>query len=115
MIRNLIDYYGGIPPNSMDRVKAQLYVQSLKEDERAMLEALQTLRVDSYDKTDLPGKPHNYKSLGFRSSKSYLYASKRYFIPFGWYANPIPSTCATAWVVMLADRFDPFGYGGRAN
>jgi hypothetical protein len=45
----------------------------------------------------------------------YVYASRRYAIPFGWYANPLPSTCATAWVLMLAAGFDPFGYGGAPN
>jgi hypothetical protein len=28
-------------------------------------------------------------------------------VPFGWYANPLPSTCATAWRVMLARNFNP--------
>jgi hypothetical protein len=45
----------------------------------------------------------------------YLYASRRYHIPFGWVANPLPSTAATAWMIMLANSYDPFGYGGAAN
>jgi GT2 family glycosyltransferase len=45
----------------------------------------------------------------------YLYSSRRYLIPFGWYGNPIPSTAASAWVILIADRFDPFGYAGRPN
>jgi hypothetical protein len=112
LVRNQIDYYGGVSISSADRAKSQLYVQSLKEDEKAMLQALQMLRADNYDNANFPGKPNNYKSLGIAPSKAYLYASKRYLIPFGWYANSIPSTCATAWVILLADRFDPFKYGG---
>lgn len=65
--------------------------------------------------TDFPGKPDSYNKLINQSLKPYLYASKRYFIPFGWYANPIPSTCATAWAIMLTDRYDPFGYAGKPN
>jgi hypothetical protein len=115
MVRNLINYYEHIPANSPNGPQSQTYVQSLKADEASMLEALPTLRVDNYNKTSFPGKPHSYDNLIHQSSKPYLYASKRYFIPFGWYANPLPSTCATAWVIMLADRFDPFGYAGRPN
>lgn len=115
MVRNLIDHYAVVTSSSTDHAKSKLYVQLLKEDERAMVEALLMLRLDNYDKTNFPGKPNNHKAMGFQSSNSYLYASKRYFIPFGWYANPIPSTCATAWVIMLADRYDPFGYAGRPN
>jgi hypothetical protein len=28
-------------------------------------------------------------------------------------SNPIPSTASTASVVMVADDYDPFGYGGK--
>ena len=46
------------------------------------------------------------------SHNPYLYASKRYFIPFGWNANPLPSTCSTSWVIMLQKHFNPFVLGG---
>jgi hypothetical protein len=115
MVRNLLAHYESIAASSPHFAKSKLYVQTLKDDEQAMLEAIKTLRADNYDKANFPGQPSNYKSLASLASKPYVYASKRYLIPFGWYANPIPSTCATAWVVMLADRFDPFGYGGRPN
>lgn len=115
MVRSLINYYKHLPADSANFKKAQTYVQSLTEDETSMLEALQTLRIDNYEKTGFTGKPISYNGLIHPSSKAYLYASKRYFIPFGWYANPIPSTCATSWIVMLADRYDPFGYAGMPN
>eukprot|EP00475_Leptophrys_vorax_P033916 TRINITY_DN540_c0_g1_i1.p1 TRINITY_DN540_c0_g1~~TRINITY_DN540_c0_g1_i1.p1 ORF type:complete len:488 (+),score=133.80 TRINITY_DN540_c0_g1_i1:215-1678(+) len=44
------------------------------------------------------------------------YASKRYAIDFGkggWWANSIPSTTSTAWMVMLQKNFNPFYYGGE--
>jgi hypothetical protein len=115
LVRNLIDHYGSVPTDSADHAKSQIFVRSLKEDEKDMLESLPMLRADNYDSANFPGKPSNYKSLRFPTSKSYLYASKRYLVPFGWYANPVPSTCATAWVILLADRFDPFNYGGGMN
>jgi len=43
---------------------------------------------------------------------SYLYANDRFFIPWGWYANPIGSTCSTAWAVMHAHDYNPFILGG---
>jgi len=40
------------------------------------------------------------------------YANKRYFIPFGWYANPIASTASAAWAVMVDSNYNPFALGG---
>jgi len=42
----------------------------------------------------------------------YLYANKRYFIPWGWYANAVPSLCSTSWAVMNKYHFNPFILGG---
>ncbi|MFZ1984771.1 MAG: hypothetical protein WAU91_10190, partial [Desulfatitalea sp.] len=73
------------------------------------------LRYDRYLATDFPGKPAGYGDLIRPQSLPYLYASRRAMIPFGWYANPLPSTCATAWTVLVANSYDPFGYNGQAN
>jgi len=43
---------------------------------------------------------------------SYVYANKRFFIPWGWFSNPIAALCSTAWSVMQERNFDPFHYGG---
>jgi hypothetical protein len=44
---------------------------------------------------------------------SYVYANKRFFIPWGWFANPVAATCSTAWSVMQERNFNPFEfYGG---
>jgi hypothetical protein len=87
-------------------------VKALREDEAALLEGVQTLRFDRYMGTAFPGKPADYGNLIVQPSKPYLYASKRYQIPFGWYANPLPSTASTGWMIMVADDYDPFAYGG---
>jgi hypothetical protein len=43
---------------------------------------------------------------------SYLYANKRFFIPWGWYANPIGATSSTGWAVFNELNYDPFALGG---
>jgi hypothetical protein len=43
---------------------------------------------------------------------SYVYANKRFFIPWGWFSNPISALCSTAWSVMQGRNFNPFEYGG---
>jgi hypothetical protein len=75
------------------------------------------LRVDRYVAGSFPGKPKNYAKLIAEpraplAAQPYLYASSRYRIPFGWYANPLPSTSSTAWILLVADKYDPFLYGG---
>lgn len=47
-----------------------------------------------------------------RTGVAWLYANKRYEIPFGWWANPLPSLASTAWSVMTDRDFDPFILGG---
>jgi len=104
-VRNMIAAYGAEPK----------YLASLKRDEAAMLAAMNALRVDRYAETGFPGKPPTYGKLVPMETKPYLYASRRYHIPFGWYANPLPSTASTAWMIMVANSYDPFGFAGRPN
>ena len=40
------------------------------------------------------------------------YANKRYFIPFGWYANPVPSAASTAWAILEDEDYNVFRLGG---
>jgi len=35
------------------------------------------------------------------NSEAVLYANYRYYIPWGWWANPLPATASTAWAVMV--------------
>jgi len=117
MVRDMIKHYGSRDSrwSAVEAVAALGVERRLRKDESAMLEGVQRLRFDNYLRTDFPGEPGNYQSLITQVGKPYLYASGRYFVPFGWYANPIPSTASTAWVVLVGDGFDPFGYGGAAN
>jgi len=41
-----------------------------------------------------------------------VYASKRYWIPFGWWANRLLSTASTSWTVLLESNYNPFFLGG---
>ena len=43
---------------------------------------------------------------------SYKYSNKRYYIVFGWWANPIPSVASTAWAYFDKTGFNPFILGG---
>ncbi|MDA8137280.1 MAG: hypothetical protein M0036_01400 [Desulfobacteraceae bacterium] len=112
MVRNMFNYYRRADAGDD---KARAYVAALEEDEKAMLKGVIHLRLDHYSEFEIPGKPNNYSDLIASRSQPYLYASRRVFIPFGWYANPLPSTSATAWIILVADGYDPFGYGGVPN
>jgi len=46
------------------------------------------------------------------SDGSYVYANQRFFIPWGWFSNPIGSLCSTAWSIMQEQNFNPFEFGG---
>jgi hypothetical protein len=70
------------------------------------------VRLDVCPPAFVPNSAVNHLVPIVQVSKPYLYASRRYRVPFGWYANPIPSTASTAWVIIVADDFDPFEYGG---
>ena len=113
MVRNMIQHYRATPG-------ATPLVAKLAQDEARMLDGIQQLRFGRYVAASIPGKPPDYANLIVEpatpaGSEPYLYASRRYFIPFGWYGNPLPSTAASAWVILVADRYDPFGYAGRPN
>jgi len=41
------------------------------------------------------------------------YTNKRYWIPFGWWANPLLSIASTAWTVMVDSNYNPFYLGGQ--
>jgi len=46
---------------------------------------------------------------------SYLYANKRFFIPWGWYANPLGAASSTGWSVFYDYKYNPFLLGGGGN
>jgi hypothetical protein len=107
--------YAAEPPSSPRYSAARAYVARLTDDEAAMLTAMSALRADVYPSKGFPATPPAYATLIPVKTKPYLYASRRHYIPFGWYANPLPSTASTAWMIMLANGYDPFGVGGVPN
>jgi len=46
---------------------------------------------------------------------SYIYANARFFIPWGWYANPVGATASTGWAVFNDFEYNPFQLGGGWN
>jgi hypothetical protein len=116
----MIVHYRAIPQSAAVSAQARAFVSKLRDDESHMIAGMQNLRYGRYIEAGFPGKPADYADLIAEpatpvKSEPYLYSSRRYFIPFGWYGNPLPSTAASAWVVLIADRYDPFGYAGRPN
>lgn len=53
-----------------------------------------------------------YKIELLEGTMSYLYSNKRFFIPFGWWANPIPCIASSAWILIIDMGFNPFTLGG---
>jgi len=88
---------------------------SLQADHDAMMTNILNLRTDKYlaagfpDGLEAPYFPYVNPPEGHLA---FLYASKRYAIPFGWYANPIPSTTSTSWTIYLHYDYNPFQLGG---
>jgi len=79
--------------------------QSLLADSKMM--------VDAMAKAVKPAKDGVWSGGGLvQNDGSYLYANKRFFIPWGWYANPIGATSSTGWAVFNDFNYDPFAIGG---
>jgi len=49
------------------------------------------------------------------SVASVLYANKRYWIPFGWWSNQIPSLASTGWAALVDNLYNPLYLGGDFN
>jgi hypothetical protein len=86
-VRHLALYYKGMEPS---------WAEELKKDAVTMRVGIDMLKAPQPD-----------------GSVAYLYANKRYFIPWGWWANPIPNLASTAWVALIDRGFDPFVLGGE--
>jgi hypothetical protein len=107
MVRSLIVYYSSIGKSD--------YVESLKADERSMLAKVMTLRTDNYPTvTNFYNRPPDWSSLvSLPADKlGFVYSQKRYHIPFGWWANPLPSTTSSSWPIMLYYNYNPFALNG---
>ena len=91
---------------------------SLQADHDGMMTHLLSLRTDQYVSAGFPNGLDS-KTFSYVNPPSgqlaFLYASQRYNIPFGWYANPIPSTTSTSWTIFLHYDYNPFQLGGSYN
>ncbi|MBF0208850.1 MAG: hypothetical protein HQK53_18455, partial [Oligoflexia bacterium] len=78
---------------------------ALSADAESMYQGVQSLLVNIKD------------SRFSQAQKGYLYSNKRYFIPFGWYANPIPNNASTSWGLLMHPdfRYNPFYLGGKMD
>ncbi len=90
---------------------------SVQQDILDMEDGFSRLRSDTYSTQRAvfgDAIPAGYDQLipMSKNKLAYLYANRRCFIPFGWKANPLPSTTSTAWAIMLNYRFNPFVLGG---
>jgi hypothetical protein len=104
-LNSLIDYYE----------KQGIDVLQHKAELASMQEGIIHLRNDTYLAANFNAATAKeyFVTLPKTSGQAYLYASKRFFIPFGWNANTLPSTTATAWVLMNKFNFNPFQYRGQ--
>lgn len=117
MLRTMQEYYTD-----------PMILEAVEQDIASMRQGLLHLTTDSYSHSevfasDVPKSLSSdfaalsYEQMVFpkiaEQSQGLLYASKRYFIPFGWYANPVPSTASTAWAVMDHYGYNPFTFGGH--
>lgn len=90
-------------------------LKSLHTDLESMENGIKNLRNDLYLKANFTqATPAKYfVQVPKCEGQAYLYASKRFAIPFGWFANTLPSTTSNAWVIMNKLQFNPFQYGGK--
>lgn len=120
MLRCLISQYETASTSSnyspAEQALAIGYVGELQKDHDTMFKNILSLRNDLYPSTEAYSgvRPENYPSLipVPEDKLAFIYASKRYMIPFGWFANPLPSTTSTSWAMMLHFNFNPFKIGG---
>ena len=59
------------------------------------------------------GAPYSTPQVPVAGNGGMLYANTRFFIPWGWYANPVSSLCSTSWSIMAQHSFNPFVLGGK--
>lgn len=83
LVKELNDFYH-LPDLSEDEVSMRQNMENLKET--VVIDGIETIAYD--------------------------YADRRYYIPFGWWSNKVPSLTSTAWVIMNDRNFNPFVLGG---
>jgi len=97
----------------MTRKLADEYKKAGKADWAASLLADSQSMITHMQAAVQPGKDGVWAGGGLvQEDGSYLYANKRFFIPWGWYANPIGATSSTGWAIFNEWNYDPFVLGG---
>lgn len=123
MVRVLITQYQQVADSDKstteEKKQAREFIAKLRKDHDSMMDHIMSLRTDKYPTEAAfdQVRPANYSSLipMPEDKLAFLYASSRFFIPFGWFSNPIPSTTSTAWSIMLYYNFNPFSVTGTYN
>lgn len=89
-------------------------VSVLEQDLQSMQQSIKYLRSDNYLNYpfDSATAKEYYVGVPKEAGLAYLYASKRFSIPFGWNANTLASTTSNAWVIMNHMKYNPFQYQG---
>jgi len=82
------------------------WADSLMADSKSMVQYMSQQVVPGNDGVWSPGGGL------VQSDGSYLYANKRFFIPWGWYANPLGATSSTGWAIFYDWMYNPFQLGG---
>ncbi|MBA3535300.1 MAG: hypothetical protein H0T84_01625 [Tatlockia sp.] len=105
-LNSLIDFYG----DSSQTV-------NLSEDLNALEQNILHLRNDLYLEANfMYGTTKDFFiTLPTNLGQAYLYASRRFPIPFDWNANTLVSTLANCWVLMNNFNFNPFQYRGKLS
>lgn len=103
-VRELKNYY------EQSKTISDSQLKSLTEDLHNMQKQIETLRTDNYivQSSQVDGIAKEYQVSLPNDQAAYLYANKRYHIPFGWYANPIPSIASSSWAMMSIYGVNPF-------
>lgn len=109
-VRELANYYH--QTNTLSDEQTQI----LENDLNSMQKSIELLRTDNYAtrSSEVDGIKAQYQVKLPENQVAYLYANKRYHIPFGWYANPIPSVASSSWAMMNIYDFNPFQLGPLA-
>jgi len=106
VVHSMIEYY-----------EKKRDISSLKNDLATMQKGVEHLRNDQYLKYasgfDRPTPSSYFTQVAPGDGYAYLYASKRFAIPFGWNANTLPSTTSNAWIIMNKLKFNPFQFKGK--
>ena len=108
-LNSLIDYYSG---KGVD-------ISELEEDLESMKANILHLRNDLYlDSQFFDATPkESFVVVPPDIGQAYLYASRRFPLPWdwNWNANSLAATVANAWVLMNKFDFNPFQYQGKLS